>query len=168
MNDILVRLDQLIRAPLRRFEALSHTVQDRLVGLLLFLPSATVLSIALYLTPDPGGMGTHRQLGLGGCTILTMTGYPCPMCGMTTTFTHLAHLHLIQGTVNQPFGLVLFSLTVLAALVGGADLIRPGRRWRRILGWVDRHENVVAFGLLGGMLVGWLYKIILVKGFPFW
>jgi hypothetical protein len=161
-------LRALIAAPGSWFARLSSAAQDRLVGLALFLPTGTVLGIALSLTPDPAGMGTHRQLGLGGCAILTMTGFPCPMCGMTTTFTHLAHLHLIEGTINQPFGLFLFLATVLGAVVGFLDLVKPASRWRRVLGWVDRRETALAVFLLSGMGLGWIYKVVMVKGFPFW
>ena len=168
MSSLIQRIDHALQAPVRWFRTLSETVQDRLVGLILFVPSASVLAIALSLTPNPAGLGTHRQLGLGGCTILTLTGVPCPMCGMTTTFTHLAHFQIIEGVINQPFGLVLFSLTVLAAVVGGLELVRPGRRWHRMLSWIDRREAVVAYGLLGGMAAGWIYKVVMVNGFPPW
>lgn len=161
-------LRKLAEAPGNWFSSLSGAVQDRLVGLTLLAPTGTVLGIAMYLTPDPAGMGTHRQLGLGGCALLTMTGLPCPMCGMTTTFTHLAHLHVIEGIVNQPFGLFLFLATVLGAVVGLLDLISPSARWRRVLGWIDRRETALAIFLLGGMGLGWVYKVIMVKGFPFW
>ena len=147
---------------------LPETVKDRLVALLLLLPSASVLGIASYLTPNPAGMGTHRQLGLGGCAVLTLTGYPCPMCGMTTTFTHLAHLHFIEGTLNQPFGLFLFSITVLAAAIGVLDLVSPAGRWRAAWRWIEQRETAVAIFLLSGMGLGWIYKIILVHGFPPW
>jgi hypothetical protein len=87
---------------------------------------------------------------------------------MTTTFTHLAHLHFIEGTLNQPFGLFLFLGTVIGAAVGLLDLLRPAGRWRRVLKWVERRETALAVFLLSGMGLGWIYKVILVKGFPFW
>ena len=158
----------LLEAPGNWFSALTSTVQDRLVGLALFLPTATVLGIAMWLTPDPAGMGTHRQLGLGGCAVLTATGYPCPMCGMTTTFTHLAHFHLLEGTLNQPFGLFLFLATVFGAVLGLLELVKPAARWRRVLRWIDHRETMLAVFLLGGMGAGWVYKVILVKGIPPW
>ena len=34
-------------------------------------------------------MGTHQQLGLPPCNFVTLTGYPCPACGMTTSFALL-------------------------------------------------------------------------------
>ncbi len=158
----------LFAAPGRWFSRLSSAAQDRLVGLLLLIPSGTVLGIAVSLTPNPAGMGTHRQLGLGGCAILTATGMPCPMCGMTTTFTHLAHFNLIDGTLNQPFGLFLFLATVLAAGVGLLDVLKPASRWRTVVSWIERRETALAVFLLAGMGAGWLYKVIMVKGFPFW
>ncbi len=157
------RLVEGVLAPVRWFEALTTRTQDRLVGLALSLPSGIVLAIAGLLTPDPSGLGTHRQLGLGGCAMLTGTGVPCPMCGMTTTFTHLAHLQPVQGALNQPFGVVLFACTVAAFAVGLSDLAVPRGRWRRALGLVDRHEGKIAGGLLLGLVLGWLYKIAVVR-----
>ena len=96
--------------------ALWSSMSSRTLSRLLSVPVAggtgTILGVAMWLTPSPTGHGTHLQLGLGQCTFLAMTGYPCPMCGMTTTFTLLAHIHPITAMFTQPFGLVLFSMTV--------------------------------------------------------
>ena len=134
---------------------------NRLVGTALFFPSAAVLGTAIHLSPDPSGMGTHKQLGLSECGFLSLTQLPCPMCGMTTTFTHLAHFQIIEGVVNQPFGLILFSGTVVAAVVGGLDLILARGRWRSVLSWLEQRESIVASVLILGMLFGWIYKIAL-------
>jgi hypothetical protein len=153
-----------IGAPVRWFRRLASQTQDRLIGVALAGPSLTVLGLAAWLTPDPNGVGTHQQLGLGGCTILTMFGVPCPMCGMTTTFTHLAHFHALEGALNQPFGVVLFLSTVAAAALGLADIVRPGGRWRRALAIVERHETAIAIGLLFGMIGGWGWKWAAMSG----
>lgn len=142
------------------WQQLSATAQDRLVGVALFVPAATVLAIARVLVADPLGHGTHQQLGLGACTVLTLTGWPCPMCGMTTCFTHMAHLSPVEATLVQPFGVVLFSVTVVLAVVGGLDLVWPRQRWRRLLAFALRHEGALAGGLLGGMALGWIYKVL--------
>ncbi len=131
---------------------------NRGVGLMLALPSTVVLGIAAWLTPSPHGYGTHTQLGLGSCLMLTLTGWPCPMCGMTTTFSLLAHLRFLDALKNQPFGIVLFSLTVLAAGIGWVDLLTGHGLFRRALKAVARREQVLALGLLAGMILGWLYK----------
>lgn len=151
---------ELLLAPVRWFEGLAAATQDRLIGLGMALPTGVLLVVARSLDPDPAGMGTHKQLGLGGCAMLTGTGVPCPMCGMTTTFAHLADLHLVEGTLNQPFGLVLFLGTVFSFALGTSDLLMPRGRWRKVLAVVDRHEALVAGGLLVGLVAGWAYKIV--------
>lgn len=147
------------------FRGLASSTQDRIVGLVLAVPSGGVLGTALWLDADPAGVGTHRQLGLGGCTILTSFGVPCPMCGMTTTFTHLAHLDLVAGVVNQPFGLLLFGGTAAAFCLGLAELLAPRTRWRRAAAVVDRHEGWIAAVLLIGMFGGWAYKWAAMDGY---
>jgi hypothetical protein len=147
-----------------RIDAIPTPTQDRLVGAALFLPTATVLGIATQLTPSPTGYGTHLQLGLGSCSFLRLFGIPCPMCGMTTTFAHLAHFHLWAGTANQPFGLVLFLLTVAGVVVGPSSSSPHGVRWRSIVRWIERRENAVAAFLLVGLIAGWSYKIALMAG----
>lgn len=49
-----------------------------------------LLALAALLCPSPLGHGTHRQLGLPPCTFLVLFGRPCPTCGMTTAWAHLA------------------------------------------------------------------------------
>jgi hypothetical protein len=138
----------------------------RIVGLALFLPTAAVLGIAAWLEPDPSGVGTHTQLGLSGCAMLTWTGWPCPMCGMTTTFSLLAHLRVVDAVRNQPFGLLLFGATVLTCGVGLLELLAPRRRVEAALDWMAAHEVALAGGTLAGLLAGWVHKIIVLQG-PF-
>lgn len=153
----------LLLRPLRWWRARSSATQDRMVGLALALPTGLVLGVARWLTPAVEGVGTHKQLGLGGCTVLSLTGYPCPMCGMTTTFTHMAHLSPLDAALTQPFGVVLFLATLAAFAIGAADLIAPRSRWRRALSWVDRYEGWLAGGLLVGMALGWIYKLAVME-----
>ncbi|MDP2315456.1 MAG: DUF2752 domain-containing protein [Pseudomonadota bacterium] len=143
-----------------RLSALTDRPSNRTVGLLLGLPSATVVGLAAWLTPATQGFGTHMQLGLGGCAMLTMTGWPCPMCGMTTTFALMAHFRPLDAFVNQPFGVVLFSLTLLTALLGIADMVTGRGVIRQAFRWVGRREQLLAVGLLVGMIGGWIYKCI--------
>lgn len=57
---------------------------------------ALVFVVAGLLCPyDPEGRplrhGTHRQLGLPPCAMLTLTGIPCTTCGMTTSVSLVMH-----------------------------------------------------------------------------
>jgi len=133
---------------------------NRITGLLVALPTSIVLGLSAWLQPSPEGFGTHQQLGLAGCTMLTVTGWPCPMCGMTTTFAHLAHFHLVDAFFTQPFGLVLFSGTVIFALVGWADVATGRGFLERTLARILRRERTVALTLLFGMAGGWIYKMV--------
>ena len=138
-------------------------LRDRLIGLLLLTPSASVLGLARWLSPDPSGVGTHQQLGMASCVVLDQFATPCPMCGMTTTFSLMAHLQPISALLNQPFGVVLFLLTVLMAVVGLAELVRPGKFLRGLIMWTLDRDLALAGGLLAMMIAGWLYKIALMR-----
>lgn len=141
---------------------MTDALKDRLISLALGLPAWVVLGIAVYLEPETKGFGTHQQLGLGGCTVLTMSGYPCPMCGMTTTFTHMAHLSPWMALKTQPFGVVLFLGTLATAMVALTEGLFPRGRWRRIWAFTGQYENRIALALLAGLLAGWIYKIAIM------
>ncbi|MBN1334761.1 MAG: DUF2752 domain-containing protein [Deltaproteobacteria bacterium] len=132
---------------------------DRTLGFLILAPSATALGVAAWLDPDPRGLGTHHQLGFGGCLFHQLTGLPCPTCGMTTSFALGMEGHLWAAFVTQPFGFVLFVLTCTAAILGLADLIAP--RGRVVAAWrfIETREGWIAGALLLGMLLGWAWKV---------
>lgn len=90
---------------------------NRAIALALFLPQLAVLGVAVWLTPNPQGMGTHQELGLPPCGFLVATGYPCATCGMTTSFTWAAHGHLVKAFLTQPAGSVLCVMTMMVAIV---------------------------------------------------
>gem|GEM_PF-4900522 len=81
------------------------------------------------------------------------------MCGMTTTFTHMAHLDPLSAIITQPFGVVLFLVTVAGFLTGLGSLI--GRNWwRSVLAALLAYEVSIAAGTLIGMAAGWIYKCV--------
>lgn len=143
---------------------LGATAQDRLVGLVLALPSSLVLGIAAALEPAVDGVGTHKQLGLNGCSVLMATGWPCPMCGMTTTFAHMAHLAPLEAARTQPFGVVLFLTTLGLASLGWSELLLPAGRWRAVRDRALAWEVPLAVSALVGMGLGWAYKAAVMKG----
>jgi Protein of unknown function (DUF2752) len=74
-----------------------------------------------------------RETGIGlPCPLRTLTGVPCPMCGMTTAATGLAAGDLQVALAANPFVLVLAALTlVMAALMAAraAGLAPPPAQW---------------------------------------
>jgi hypothetical protein len=137
---------------------------SRLASIPLAAGTGTVLGIARWLEPSATGHGTHLQLGLRPCTFLTLTGYPCPMCGATTTFALLAHFRVIDAISNQPFAALLAVLTLAIFGISAAEILLPRDRWTRLLAWIEPSEGSLAVGFLLAMGAGWLYKIWLMAG----
>jgi hypothetical protein len=116
-----------------------------------------VLILAFHLHPSPEGLGTHQQLGFEPCAFYQMTGRPCPGCGLTTAFAHMAHGQVVQAAIVQPFGAVLFVLTLAAALGTTVTAIR-GRSWNLVL---MRHVTPAWLFVLAGLgFGGWIFKIV--------
>jgi hypothetical protein len=59
------------------------------------------------------------------CPLRTLTGVPCPMCGMTTAVKAVCTGHLRTSIAANPFG-------VVAVAVAVALLLRPGLRTVRV------------------------------------
>lgn len=132
----------------------------RLLSLATALVTVPVLTLSALLVPSPLGFGTHTQLGLGTCSWLAATGYPCPMCGATTTFTLLAHLDLVAGLANQPFAALLYGSTVGFTALALTELVDPRGRWGALGDWVSRREGTLAAAFLLAMGAGWAYKTL--------
>lgn len=61
------------------------------------------------------------------CLLRRLVGVPCPMCGMTRSWIHLAHGRVLDAVAQQPAGAVLFVLTVAYVLWGASRL--AGAPW---------------------------------------
>ncbi len=118
-----------------------------------------VLGLAAVLRPDPTGFGTHRQLGLPGCTFLLRTGYPCPTCGMTTAFAHASRGHWLTALRGQPMGFLMW-LACLGTGIGGVSAVATGRTWT--LNWFRVSPGWLVAVLVGLLLLSWAYTILTV------
>lgn len=83
---------------------------DRVLWLCSAVTIALVAIAARAITPDARGVGTHTQLGLPPCGFLALTGLPCPACGLTTCFAHLARGEVAAAWHCHPLGVLLFAL----------------------------------------------------------
>lgn len=125
---------------------------------IIFFIFITSISFSLY--PSTDGHGTHRQLGLPPCGFLTVTGYPCPSCGLTTSFSYLVRGNWFDALRTQPFGLVLSIVIVLAAMtsvVGVAKRIPV----THILDSIAFERVQVIMLIL--FILSWLYKIFTMQ-----
>lgn len=136
-----------------------QSLSARVIAGAIAIGALTILLLAARLDANPRGVETHTQLGLPPCGMLRATGYPCMTCGMTTSFTHLAHGHVWQSLVAQPAGTFVALLTAVAFWVCGyiAFTGRPSARLMNMVPWIR-----IVFVVLGIVLVGWIYKIIVV------
>ena len=101
----------------------------------LTVPWIIVFGLSIWLDPyedgEPREMGTHQQLGLPPCQFNTMTGAPCPSCGMTTSFALLLHADVwnsmkanFAGTALAVFGLLFIPWAFMSAFCGRFVLVR--------------------------------------------
>jgi hypothetical protein len=74
-----------------------------LMGMGLF----SIFLVALWLTPNPQGFGTHQQLGLPACQFRKWFGVSCPHCGMTTSFANVVRGDLKAALYANPMGIPL-------------------------------------------------------------
>ena len=128
----------------------------RKLGAAVALPAVAVLGVALLLSADPRGMGTHTQLGLPTCSVVSRTGYPCPSCGLTTSVTAAVHLDWLASLRAQPFGFVLAGALLVLGVAGTIQAISG----RDLLGRLRFSVWWLAFAL-AGMFIGWGVKLAL-------
>jgi hypothetical protein len=90
--------------------------------------SGLAATAAAYGYPTVTG---HTGLDLP-CPLRTLTGVPCPMCGMTTAATRLAAGQLSVALAANPLVLLLAGLTaVMSVLIAARSLglAPPAARW---------------------------------------
>jgi hypothetical protein len=92
-----------------------------------------ILVAAAIVTPDPRGHGTHTQLGLPPCFMMTVLHRPCPACGLTTSFANVMHGDIASAFSAHPLGpavILYFAIAAvysLSKLLFGFRIILPPR-----------------------------------------
>jgi hypothetical protein len=138
---------------------MSRETQDRLTNVVFVVLSGALVAVSAWVTPSEKGIGTHERLGLPPCHFYKWTGVPCFSCGMTTSWSHMAHLHPLRSVKAQPMGAVLFLASVAAGLASLVFLVRGGTVERRLAG----RGTLLSSLFFGGMLAAWIYKIVMVR-----
>src|SRR5579859_2102422 len=122
-----------------------------------------VFAIAARLRPyGPDGtplrMETHRQMGLPPCTFYSWTGgYPCPSCGMTTSFSLLMHGDVANslkanavGTLLALFWLGLIPWCLISSLRGQPLFVLS----------IEIALTKIVIGFLILMLIRWVIVLV--------
>src|SRR5262245_53859132 len=152
---------------------MSRWVQGTLLGIVLGL--VAVFTVAVVLDPfvkDEGGnyvldadgkkvalrQGTHQRMGLPPCSFYYLTGYkyPCPSCGMTTSFTLLMHGDLWDSLKANYAGtaLAVFCLALIPW-----SLVSVWRRKAVFVRSLDRAMMCVIVGFLVLTLSRWVVAL---------
>jgi len=130
----------------------------RLLAAVVAVVCLTVLIIAARLTPNPDGMGTHREMGLQSCGFLERTGLPCPSCGMTTSFAWFVRGNVVASVYVQPMGAVLAALCGVAVWAG-AYIAITGRPAHRLIASIPGRYHVIPLMVLA--LAAWAWKMFI-------
>ena len=90
------------------------------------------------------------------CPLRTLTGVPCPFCGMTTAATDLAAGNLHGALAANPFVLLLAGFTLVMAVLlaaRAAGRAAPPAQWPAS----RRRQALVAVGLL--LAASWAFQL---------
>lgn len=117
----------------------------------------TVLAIALWLTPDDRGFGTHELLTGTPCPFPLIMKLPCPTCGMTTAFALTMHARPIEAFLAQPAGFVL-CLSTVALLIVSIRIVATGTI--RTIDWSRIRPAPVALSLALFLVGAWAFKLV--------
>jgi hypothetical protein len=112
-----------------QWRAPSRASTTRLTHACVAAALGATLLVSLWLRPDPRGLGTHEQILIWPCNFHLLTAMPCPFCGMTTAFAHMARGQLHEAVMAQPMGALGFLVCLVAlpvfvgAAISGKDLL---------------------------------------------
>lgn len=137
---------------------------DRWILAGLSLGIFVVFLIAFWLRPyqedgQPLTVETHRQLGLPPCNFYALTGYPCPACGMTTSFSLLIHGDPINSLRANWVGTLLATLGLIFIPWSLACIRYRQTYWIRS---IDRAMMFLLITFMTLLVVRWVIVVLLI------
>ncbi len=116
-----------------------------------------LLGVAIYLDPVRLEHTNNGYSFLKPCGFLHSTGYPCPTCFMTRSFSYMMHGHILRSFLIQPFG-ALLCLSVIYLGYGSVRVLITGKPWRPI--WSGISRKWIIIGLIIAFLGAWIFVLI--------
>ncbi len=94
----------------------------------------------------------------GTCTFRTLTGLPCPGCGLTRSFISMGHANFRDAWNYNPAGFLFFVVVAFQIPYRIYQLrrIRRGRDQHRFA-WID---NWILIALVVALIVQWIYGLM--------
>lgn len=125
--------------------------------LFVLFSSLGILLLSIWLNPDDRGFGTHEQLGLPPCPFLYFTAFPCAACGLTTSFSSIAHGHFFRAFSAHPLGPFLFLLNITLILFSLKNLLSKESFWDLV---PDKYLNWFLIVFVSSFLSIWIYRLV--------
>jgi len=78
----------------------------------IFVLSAIVFSLlSIYVSPFKHLFEALHIHSVNGCPLYTLTGIPCPFCGMGRTFSAIIGLHFLEALFYNPLGILFYAIS---------------------------------------------------------
>ncbi len=100
------------------------TLGSRVTWLIFFIMPASVIGLSSWLTTARLDDTAHPLFGLPPCGFKLVTGLPCPGCGLTHSFTAMAHFDFVGAVYANPFGVILFLVSLTTIPVAALGFVR--------------------------------------------
>lgn len=130
----------------------------RIMAGLTALSALAVLLMAIWITPNPRGTETHRQLGLAPCHFKSQFNIPCLTCGMTTSFSWFVRGNLIASFYVQPMGMILAGFTFFLFWFSAFEAA-TGKNLHVLLQILPLNSYLLCSA--GLSIAAWVWKIVL-------
>ena len=115
-----------------------------------------VALLASQILPNPTGVGTHQALGLPPCPFFYITGFKCPGCGLTTSFSCLMHLQWINAFRAHPLGPLIFLLLALLSVFSLLEFTNYPTPLRKLL---EGHYSGLVQTSVGAYVAVWVLRM---------
>lgn len=89
------------------------------------------------------------------CPFKSMTGFPCPSCGLTRAALALSHFQFVEALVRYPLATVLWICFIVGGLLAGAMALL-----RRPLPSLGEQPLWIKISALLVVVANWIYSIV--------